>query len=101
MADFFDEPSTPAPSMASPAPAVNITIEDRRAPMQSDAYLAPVHVPVPVTPPRDGLHARAQQMMIEQRETLPSPSTMPSTLERPLIGRKRNKPAKEATLLSQ
>ncbi|MEC8078569.1 MAG: hypothetical protein VYC27_04925 [Candidatus Thermoplasmatota archaeon] len=74
MADFFDEASTLAPSIASPAPAVNITIEDRRAPMQSDAYLAPVHVPVPVTPPRDGLHARAQQMMIEQRETLPSPS---------------------------
>ena len=74
MADFFDEPVTATPSLSSPTPAVNITIEDRRSPMQSDAYLAPVHVPAPMMPPRDGLHARAQQMMAEQREVLPSPS---------------------------
>ncbi|MGB0489883.1 MAG: hypothetical protein ACPHK3_04960 [Candidatus Poseidoniaceae archaeon] len=74
MAEFFDEPATSAPPLALPSPAVNITIEDRRAPMQSDAYLAPVQVQMPTAPPRDGLHARAQQMMVEQRESLPSPS---------------------------
>lgn len=74
MAEFFDEPVASTPSLPIPTPAVNITIEDRRAPMQSDAYLAPVQVDMPVTPPRDGLHARAQRMMTEQRETLPSPS---------------------------
>ena len=74
LADFLDEPVTPTTLPATPAPSVNITIEDRRSPMQSDAYLAPVNVPMPLAPPRDGLHARAQQVMAEQREALPGPS---------------------------
>lgn len=74
MADFFNE--EPLPSLDAPRnPAsVNITIEDRRTPMQSDAYLAPVQVQMPLPPAQDGLHARAQRMMVEQREGLPEPT---------------------------
>ena len=74
LAEFFDDDLV-APSNLSPAaPAVNITIEDRRAPMPSDAYLAPVPMPALALPVQDGLHARAQRNMVEQREALPSPS---------------------------
>ena len=74
MADFFDEEPFMAFDAPPQSPSVNITIEDRRAPIQSDAYLAPVQVQMPVTPAQDGLHARAQRMMVEQREALPSPT---------------------------
>ena len=74
LAEFFDDEHV-APSNLSPAaPAVNITIEDRRSPMPSDAYLAPVPMPALAPPVQDGLHARAQRNMVEQREALPSPS---------------------------
>ena len=74
LAEFFDEaPLTPS-TLSTAAPAVNITIEDRRSPMPSDAYLAPVPMPTLALPAQDGLHARAQRIMMEQREALPNPS---------------------------
>ena len=74
LAEFFEETTPVSNNLAAPAPAVNITIEDRRLPMQSDAYLAPVQVPLSAPPAQDGLHARAQRSMEEQRGGLPTPS---------------------------
>jgi hypothetical protein len=73
-AEFFDDDLVTSSNLSPAAPAVNITIEDRRSPMPSDAYLAPVPMPTLALPVQDGLHARAQRNMVEQREALPSPS---------------------------
>jgi hypothetical protein len=73
-AEFFDDDLVTPSNLSPAAPAVNITIEDRRSPMPSDAYLAPVPMPTLALPVQDGLHARAQRNMVEQREALPSPS---------------------------
>jgi hypothetical protein len=74
LAEFFEETSMVPSSPAAAVPAVNITIEDRRQPMPSDAYLAPVQDVVPPSQVQDGLHARAQRNMAEQRLGLPTPS---------------------------
>ena len=86
LAEFFEETTPVSNNLAAPAPAVNITIEDRRLPMQSDAYLAPVQVPLSAPPAQDGLHARAQRSMEEQRGGFPPLHTTPSIHERPSTG---------------